>query len=76
MKEHKKISVRHELRKLYEQGYTAEQMEEFVKDLFAKGEITFDDIVEWLVMSRRNDITFENRLKEVKKLADSIIFMS
>ena len=74
--EKRKVSVRHELRKLYEQGYTAEQMEEVVKKMFADGEITFDDIVEWLVMSRRNDITFENRLKEVKKLADSIIFMS
>lgn len=76
MKEHKKISVRHELRKMYEGGYTEEQMEEAVKKMFADGEITFDDIVAWLVMSRWNDITFENRLKEVKKLADSIIFMS
>lgn len=46
MKEHKKISIRHELRKLYEQGYTAEQMEEAVKKMFTDGEITFDDIVE------------------------------
>lgn len=74
--EKRRVSVRHELRKMYEGGYTAEQMEEAVKKMFADGEITFDDIVEWLVMSRRNDITFENRLKEVKKLADSIIFMS
>jgi uncharacterized protein YbgA (DUF1722 family) len=44
--EKKRVFIRHELRKLYEQGYTAEQMAEFVKDLFAKGEITFDDIVD------------------------------
>ena len=44
--EKRKVSVRHELRKLYEQGYTAEQMEEAVKKMFADGEVTFDDIVE------------------------------
>jgi hypothetical protein len=47
-------------------------MAEFVKDLFAKGEITFDDIVDWLVMSRWNDITFENKLQEIKKVLNSI----
>jgi hypothetical protein len=70
--EKKKVSIRHELRKLYDEGYTAEQMEEFVKNMFINGEITFDDIVEGLVKSRRNDITFENKLQEIKKVFNSI----
>ena len=41
--------------------------------MFADGEVTFDDIVDWLVMSRWNDITFENKLQEIKKVLDSIL---
>ena len=70
--EKKRVFIRHELRKLYEQGYTAEQMAEIVKKMFADGEVTFDDIVDWLVMSRWNDITFENKLQEIKKVLNSI----
>jgi len=71
--EKKKVFIRHELRKLYDEGYTAEQMEEIIKNMFVNGEITFDDIVEGLVKSRRNDITFENKLQEIKKVLDSIL---
>lgn len=73
MKEHKKISVRHELRKMYEGGYTEEQMEEAVKKMFTDGEITFDDIVAWLVMSRWNDITFERRLNDIESVLKWIL---
>ena len=69
----KKVFLRHEIRKLYEWGYTEEQMEEAVKKMFADGDITFDDIVEALVKSRWNDITFERRLNDIESVLKWIL---
>ena len=76
MKEEKRrVFIRHELRKMYENWHTSDQMIEMVRKEFANGTITLDDIIEWLVYSRWNDITYENKLKEIKKISDSILFL-
>ena len=76
MKEQRKekVFIRHELLKMFENGHTDEQMMAMVKEKFVNGEITLDDIIEWLVHSRRNDIKFKRDLEKIKEVIDGILF--
>ncbi len=59
------ISVRFELFKMFKDGYTHEQMQEFVKQAFDRWEVTFDEIVEALVDSRWHELVLCNRIDAV-----------
>ena len=69
-----KVFIRHEIMKMFDNGHTDEQIMAMVREKFAKGEITLDDIIEWLVHSRRNDIKFKRDLEKIKEVVDGILF--
>lgn len=66
--EKQKKFIRHELLKMYEDGHTTEQMIEKVKRMWLDWEVSVDDIIEALVVSRWNDIMFKKRILEVKEI--------
>ena len=59
------ISIRFELFKMFKDGYTHEQMQEFVKQAFDRWEVTLDEIVEALVDSRWYELVLNNRINAV-----------
>lgn len=59
------ISIRFELFKMFRDGYTHEQMQEFVKQAFDRWEVTLDEIVEALVDSRWYELVLNNRINAV-----------
>lgn len=59
------ISIRFELFKMFRDGYTQEQMQEFVKQAFDRWEVTLDEIVEALVDSRWYELVLNNRINAV-----------
>lgn len=73
MKKSERKIIRFELFKMFEDGYTAEQMEEAVKKWFEEWDVTINDIIEALVHSAWNDTLFKKKLKEMKKVLDSIL---
>lgn len=72
MRKSERKIIRFELFKMFEDGYTAEQMEEAVKKWFEEWDTTIGDIIEALVHSAWNDVLFKKKLKEIKKVLDSI----
>lgn len=50
---------------MFKDGYTHEQMQEFVKQAFDRWEVTFDEIVEALVDSRWHELVLCNRIDAV-----------
>lgn len=65
-KERKKpVFLRYELFKMFNGGYTHGQMQEFVKQAFDRWDVTFDEIVEAFVDSRRDELVLNNRINAV-----------
>lgn len=73
MRKSERKIIRFELFKMFEDGYTHEQMEEAVKKWFEEWDTTINDIIEALVDSAWNDTLFKKKLKEMKKVLDSIL---
>ena len=59
------ISIRFELFKMFKNGYTQEQMQEFVKQAFDRWEVDLNEIVEALVDSRWYELVLNNRINAV-----------
>ena len=59
------ISIRFELFKMFNNGHTHEQMQEFVKQAFDRWDVTLDEIVEALVDSRWYELVLNNRINAV-----------
>ena len=65
MEPKKIISIRFELFKMFKNGYTQEQMQEFVLQAFDRWEVDLNEIVEALVDSRFNELVLNKRLDAV-----------
>ena len=61
----KPIFLRYELFKMYNGGYTQEQMQDFVKNLLEGWNITQEQIIDALVTSRFEELTLKKRLDGV-----------
>lgn len=61
----KPVFLRYELSKLYDGGYTQEQMQHFVEILLETGVITQEQIIDALVTSRFEELTLKKRLDGV-----------
>lgn len=59
------ISLRYYLFKMYNDGYTQEQMQDFVKKALNDGNTTLDEIIEALVTSRFEELTLRKRVDGV-----------
>lgn len=61
----KPVFLRYELFKMFNNGHTHEQMQEFVKQAFDRWDVTLDEIVEAFVDSRWDELVLNNRINAV-----------
>lgn len=59
------ISIRFELFKMFNNGYSQEQMQEFVKQALENESLTLDDIIEALVTSRFEELVLNWKINDI-----------
>jgi hypothetical protein len=67
----KPIFLRYELFKMFNGGYTQEQMQEFIKTAFEDEKLSIDEIIDALVTSRFNELVLTRKIDAVTEALKS-----
>jgi hypothetical protein len=71
--EKKIISIRWELHKLYDGGYTLDQMQDAVRWWLEDGLIDVEEIIKALVSSRFMELSQKEKVEDAKKILSRIL---
>lgn len=71
--EKKIISIRWELHKLYNEGYTLDQMQDAVRWWLEDGLIDVEEIIKALVSSRFMELSHKKKVEEARKILSRIL---
>ena len=71
--EKKIISIRWELHKLYNEGYTLDQMQDAVRGWLEDGLIDVEEVIKALVSSRFMELSHKKKVEEARKILSRIL---